>query len=51
MIVEISLIVASYLVGAIPFGLLLGRLVGADVRLEGSGNIAGSKNGHPDPAL
>ncbi len=29
----------SYLVGAIPFGLLFGRAAGKDVRLEGSGNI------------
>jgi glycerol-3-phosphate acyltransferase PlsY len=36
---EILLILACYLVGAIPFGLLIGRIVGADVRKEGSGNI------------
>ena len=30
---------AAYCVGAIPFGLLLGRLVGIDVRSSGSGNI------------
>jgi len=38
----ITLIVAllfSYLVGAIPFGLLFSRMVGKDVRKEGSGNI------------
>ncbi|MEN8190194.1 MAG: glycerol-3-phosphate 1-O-acyltransferase PlsY [Thermodesulfobacteriota bacterium] len=29
----------SYLVGAIPFGLLVGRLSGVDVRSSGSGNI------------
>ena len=29
----------SYLVGAIPFGLLFSRMVGKDVRQEGSGNI------------
>lgn len=39
MIVEISLILASYLIGAIPFGLLVGRIAGIDVRREGSGNI------------
>ena len=31
--------IASYLVGAIPFGLLVGRLAGVDVRAAGSGNI------------
>ena len=31
--------VASYLIGAIPFGLLIGKSVGRDVRLEGSKNI------------
>ena len=31
--------IASYLVGAIPFGLLVGRLVGIDVRASGSRNI------------
>ena len=35
----ILLPVASYLVGAIPFGLLVGRLAGIDVRTGGSGNI------------
>jgi len=38
----ITLIVAllfSYLVGSIPFGLLFSRMVGKDVRKEGSGNI------------
>jgi len=33
------LITASYLLGALPFGLLIGKLAGADVRKEGSGNI------------
>jgi glycerol-3-phosphate acyltransferase PlsY len=31
--------IASYLIGAIPFGLMVGRLAGIDVRLSGSGNI------------
>ena len=30
---------ASYLLGAVPFGLLFSRAVGKDVRQEGSGNI------------
>ncbi len=29
----------AYLVGSIPFGLLLGKLAGTDIRLHGSGNI------------
>ena len=33
------LVLGSYLVGSIPFGLLLGRLRGVDVRRVGSGNI------------
>ncbi|MCP4708323.1 MAG: glycerol-3-phosphate 1-O-acyltransferase PlsY [Planctomycetes bacterium] len=35
--------VAGYLLGSIPFGLLIGRIHGVDVRKEGSGNI-GSTN-------
>ncbi|MDD2852235.1 MAG: glycerol-3-phosphate 1-O-acyltransferase PlsY [Desulfuromonadaceae bacterium] len=31
--------VAAYLIGSIPTGLLLGKLYGIDVRTEGSGNI------------
>jgi glycerol-3-phosphate acyltransferase PlsY len=30
---------ASYLLGAVPFGLLMGRLRGIDIRQHGSGNI------------
>ncbi|MDR3089651.1 MAG: glycerol-3-phosphate 1-O-acyltransferase PlsY [Desulfobulbaceae bacterium] len=33
------LILASYLIGALPFGLFIGKLAGVDVRKEGSGNI------------
>ena len=39
MVVCIVCIVVSYLIGAIPFGLLIGKLYGVDVRKEGSGNI------------
>ena len=33
------LIVGAYLLGAIPFGLVVGKLAGMDVRTAGSGNI------------
>ncbi|MEJ2031859.1 MAG: glycerol-3-phosphate 1-O-acyltransferase PlsY [Deltaproteobacteria bacterium] len=33
------LVLAAYLIGSIPFGLLLGKVAGMDVRREGSGNI------------
>lgn len=36
---EYVFIVLGYLVGAIPFGLVVGRLAGVDVRVSGSGNI------------
>jgi glycerol-3-phosphate acyltransferase PlsY len=35
----IAFIAAAYLLGSIPFGLMLGRLRGVDVREVGSGNI------------
>lgn len=39
MIAALLWIVAAYLLGSIPTGLMLGRLYGIDVRKEGSGNI------------
>nr|MBF0221258.1 glycerol-3-phosphate 1-O-acyltransferase PlsY [Desulfobulbaceae bacterium] len=36
---EYLLIVFGYLVGSIPFGLVLGKMAGIDVRTSGSGNI------------
>ena len=36
---EISLVIASYLLGSIPTGLLLSKAVGVDIRATGSGNI------------
>jgi len=39
------LIAAAYLAGSIPFGLLVGRMKGIDVRKAGSGNIGASNVG------
>src|SRR6266540_5553692 len=39
MLVSCILLLAAYLVGAIPFGYLIGRLRGVDLFQEGSGNI------------
>ncbi len=36
---SVSLIIGSYLVGAVPFGLLLSRSSGIDIRTQGSCNI------------
>ena len=36
---EYLLVIAAYCVGAIPFGLLFGKMAGVDVRKSGSGNI------------
>ncbi|WP_205749232.1 glycerol-3-phosphate 1-O-acyltransferase PlsY [Desulfopila sp. IMCC35008] len=36
---SIFLVTASYLVGAVPFGLLVGKIAGVDVRNAGSKNI------------
>ena len=38
-------LIGSYLVGAIPFGLLIGRAAGVDVRREGSRNIGATNVG------
>ncbi|MBU0483727.1 MAG: glycerol-3-phosphate 1-O-acyltransferase PlsY [Proteobacteria bacterium] len=39
MITNYLLVLSGYLIGAIPFGLIYGKLVGIDVRQNGSGNI------------
>src|SRR5262245_6832152 len=44
LLIVIVLLTASYLIGAIPFGLLICRwLKGIDVREHGSGNIGATK--------
>ena len=35
----VIIFLASYLAGSIPWGLLIGKIYGKDVRKEGSGNI------------
>jgi glycerol-3-phosphate acyltransferase PlsY len=42
MIAAGAVIVASYLLGAVPFGYLAGRLRGIDLRRHGSGNTGGT---------
>jgi glycerol-3-phosphate acyltransferase PlsY len=41
----ISLCVLSYLIGAIPFGVLIARARGIDIRTQGSGNIGATNVG------
>jgi glycerol-3-phosphate acyltransferase PlsY len=39
------LVLSAYLLGAIPFGLLIGRTLGVDIRKHGSGNIGATNAG------
>lgn len=39
------LVIAAYFVGAVPFGFLVGKAKGKDVRKEGSGNIGATNVG------
>ncbi len=39
------LLLGAYLLGAIPFGLLIGRMRGVDIRRHGSGNIGATNAG------
>jgi glycerol-3-phosphate acyltransferase PlsY len=39
---KVVVIIAAYLLGAIPFGLIIGKMKGIDIRKYGSGNIGTS---------
>ncbi|MHC4949378.1 MAG: glycerol-3-phosphate 1-O-acyltransferase PlsY [Planctomycetota bacterium] len=45
MILFVPLIIFAYLLGAVPFGFLIGKAQGKDLRLIGSGNIGATNAG------
>jgi len=42
MVLQIGMVILAYLLGAIPFGYLIGKRKGIDIRQHGSGNIGTS---------